>query len=150
MHGPSVLLFNDNMDERELYEQGLALHGFRVSSVDDLDAIGPAVTERSPDAMVLCLRLGDDETWSILETMQCGAAINVPGVLVTGSIRPDAANRLRASLNGCAAFVVKPCPPDALAAVLRAVLAGARGLIVTRGAEFRPPEGETGSTSFPR
>ena len=45
------------------------------------------------------------------EAIRCGALLDVPGILLTGSIRPDRANRVRARDIGCAAFVAKPCIP---------------------------------------
>jgi len=131
-----VLLVSDNADEREMYEHGLPEYGFTVRALDGLEEIPTAVEAWRPDVLLLMLRLGDDRTWAALESLQCGAAVRVPGVLLTGSVRADAANRLRANANGCAAFVAKPCAPDRLAAVLRAVIAGARGLILTRASEL--------------
>jgi DNA-binding response OmpR family regulator len=129
-HAPTkVLLVSDNDDERELYESGLALHGFAVRSAR-LEDIPKGIDGHQPGLLLLSLRLGDDETWRRLEEIGCGSHLGVPGVLLTGSIRGDAANRLRAADGGCAAFVAKPCTPDALARVLRSVLAGERGLVV--------------------
>ena len=136
MTQPSVLLVSDSSDERELYEWGLEPQGFRVSTIPDLSGLRDAVARVQPDVLVLNLRLGDSETWESIEQLQCGGELGLPGVILTGSIRPDAANRDRAALNGCAAFVAKPCTPDALAAVLREVLQGRHGLIITDAAEF--------------
>lgn len=136
MTQPLVLLVTDNRDERELYEYGLPDCGFRVVSAGALEEIPDAVDRLRPDALVLTLKLGDDRTWAALEALQCGGALKVPGILLTGSIRADAGNRLRARANGCAAFVAKPCTPEELAAIVRAVVAGARGLIVTAPSRF--------------
>lgn len=135
-----VLLVCDNEDERELYVSGLAAHGFALT-IANLDDITAGVQGERPDLLLLSLRLGDEQTWQLLEEIGCGSLLGVPGVIVTGSIRGDAANRVRASGGGCAAFVAKPCTPDALAEVLRAVLGGARGLVVMDPSRFerKPP-----------
>lgn len=132
----TVLLIDDSEDERELYEAGLPVYGFRVTCRQSLDRLEQEIEGARPDVIVLSLRLGDEETWARLEALQFGAALRIPGVLLTGSVRGDAANRTRALANGCAAFVVKPCAPDTLAAILGAVLRGERGLVVMRPEEF--------------
>lgn len=142
MEATRILMVCDNDDERELYESGLTAHGFAVDSAK-LDEIAVEVGKRNPCLLLLSLRLGDDETWRLLEEVGCGSVLGVPGVLLTGSIRGDAANRLRARGGGCAAFVAKPCTPDALAEVLRAVLGGDRGLVVMDPSQFKraaPPQ----------
>jgi DNA-binding response OmpR family regulator len=137
-----LLLVSDNDDERELYLSGLEAHGFEVRT-GTLDDLAGGVAAHRPHLLLLSLRLGDDETWQLLEEVGCGKRFGVPGVLLTGSIRGDAANRLRANEGGCAAFVAKPCTPDALAGVVRNVLGGARGLVVMDPSRFeregRPP-----------
>jgi DNA-binding response OmpR family regulator len=146
MRSPTALLVSDNQDEREMYEASLPLLGFLVHSIGNLADVRSALEQYNPAVLVLNLRLGDEMTWTLLEEARCGSAFNVPGVLLTGSVRGDAANRARAQTIGCAAFVAKPCTPDALAAVLHAVLAGARDLIVmdplryvSDGKAHRPP-----------
>jgi DNA-binding response OmpR family regulator len=140
-----VLLISDHDDEREMYQSGLAAYGFMVVTAG-LDGIAAGVERFRPRVLLLSLRLGDDETWQRLEEIGCGSRLGVPGVLLTGSIRGDAANRLRASGGGCAAFVAKPCTPEALARVLRSVLDGQRGLVVMDSSRFErtagvPPPG---------
>jgi len=136
-----MLLVTDSDDERDLYRSAMPLHGFRVSCVA-LQDVSWAVGEQRPDVLVLNMRLGADETWAQLEEMQCGGALNVPGVLLTGSVRADGANRLRARNNGCAAFVATPCSPAGLARILRSVISGARGLVVMQPERFQPADGQ--------
>jgi CheY-like chemotaxis protein len=133
---PRVLLVTDTDEERDLYSSSLPMYGFRVSCVDAVEEVRDAVQMLRPDLIVLNIRLGAESTWEVLEQIRCGSALDVPGVLVTGSIRPDAANRLRASASGCAAFVATPCTPAALATILRSVLSGERGLTILRPEQF--------------
>jgi DNA-binding response OmpR family regulator len=130
-----ILLVSDNDDERDLYASGLQAYDFEVHTAGLHDLIQEA-ERHQPQLLLLSLRLGDDETWRLLEEVGCGTRFGVPGVLLTGSIRADAANRLRARAGGCAAFVAKPCTPEALAGVLRKVLGGARGLVVMDSSRF--------------
>jgi DNA-binding response OmpR family regulator len=101
-----------------------------VELADEIEDMPTAIREAQPEAVVLDLKLGDQRVWSHLEAIRCGSDLDVPGILLTGSVRPDRANRLRARDIGCAAFVAKPCIPDHLAPILRAVISGDRGLIV--------------------
>lgn len=125
-----VLFVSDSHEERELYTTGLPLQGFTVTAVDSLDTVAEVAGRLRPRVIVMCLRLGDDETWRMLEEIQCGEALGVPGILLSGSIRPDAQNRLHVMKSGCAAFVALPCTPRALASVIGAVLAGTRPLVI--------------------
>ena len=140
----SVLLVGGNIDDREIYGIGLTLYGFCVVTIEDVRGVRPAIEEFQPRVVVFSLELDDPAAWRGLEDLQCGRVLGVPGVVLTASVRPDGANRLRASANGCAAFVAKPCSPDELACVLRAVLSGARGLIILRAAEFASGKEERG------
>ena len=140
-----VLLVSDNEDERELYESGLPLLGFSVESATRLEDLQARLAGTTADILLLNLRLGDDETWRLLEEIRCGESLGVPGVVLTGSVRGDAANRVRARVGGCAAFVAKPCTPEALASVLRAVHAGARALEVMEPMRF---ERKTGASDW--
>ncbi len=60
----SVLLIDENEDERELYAAGLPGYGFRVRCLPSLDGLEHAVEEGRPDTILMNLRLGDDETWA--------------------------------------------------------------------------------------
>ena len=131
-----VLLLTDHPDDGQMYVTGLAKHGFRVELADEFEDIGTAIRSAEPAAVVLDMKLGDQRLWSRLEAIRCGDLLNVPGILLTASIRPDRANRLRARDIGCAAFVAKPCIPDHLAPILRAVLSGDRGLIIRYPEKF--------------
>lgn len=125
-----VLLLTDHPDDGVMYVTGLAKHGFRVELADTFGDMAAAIRTTRPEAVVLDMKLGDPHTWSRLETIRCGSLLDVPGILLTASIRPDRANRERARDIGCAAFVAKPCIPDHLAPILDAVISGDRGLIV--------------------
>ena len=125
-----VLLLTDHPDDGEMYVTGLARHGFRVKLADEFEDLATTIRCAEPDAVVLDMKLGDQHLWSRLEAIRCGDHLNVPGILLTGSIRADRANRIRARDIGCAAFVAKPCIPDHLAPILDAVISGERGLIV--------------------
>ena len=131
-----VLLLTDHPDDGGMYVTGLEKHGFRVEVADVFQDMATAIRDARPEAVVLDMRLGDQQLWSRLETIRCGALLDVPGILLTGSIRPDRANRVRAREIGCAAFVAKPCLPDHLAPILHAVISGDRGLIVRYPEKF--------------
>jgi DNA-binding NarL/FixJ family response regulator len=68
-----------------------------------------------------------NQAWAFIARMraQCSA---VPLIILTSLIRPDRANRQRARVLGCAAFVSKPCAPNHLVEIVRRTIAGERGL----------------------
>lgn len=121
--GRLVLFVDDSQDARDLGEAVLNGRGFHVEqATDGVEAVEKAAV-LLPDVIVMdfdmpamnggeaARRLASDErTRSIPVVMVSGAAECVP----------------REVRLGCAAFLVKPCPPEELATILHLIVA-ARG-----------------------
>jgi CheY-like chemotaxis protein len=126
-----VLLCNLAGDDLDMYRLGLEADGFQVESVSPAPDSVPAPAHPT-DIVVLDLQpIHDGITarlpWELVPLIRRWCR-DVPVVLLTAYVRPDAATRSRARHETLAAFVAKPCPPGALASILRAVLRGERGI----------------------
>ena len=113
-----VLVFDPDADTAEMYGVGLELAGFRAC-VASSDAEALTVLRREhPAAVIADLESGDGEGWALIQSLRTHRSTrNIPVVVLTG--RTDARIGRRAAELGCAALLVKPCLPDALADVVR-------------------------------
>jgi CheY-like chemotaxis protein len=94
--------------------------------------VGDGELGRTPDVIVL--HTSGLDGWEICDRLRERYPA-LPVIALTAAVRPDGANRdrARATLN-CAAFVGKPCTHDDLAAVIRRVVRGDRGIEWSVGA----------------
>jgi two-component system cell cycle response regulator DivK len=118
---PLVLLVDGHDDTRELYATALQSLGFEIATVGDgADAYARA-WQMHPDVIVTEVWLPQLDGWELIsEIRRDRRTRDIPIVIVTADGHPVA--RERAQRDGCAAFLVKPCVPDDLAAELREVL----------------------------
>ncbi|MBI4265429.1 MAG: response regulator [Acidobacteria bacterium] len=119
---PLVLIVEDQADLRQLYAQELAISGFDViEAADGADAIAHTST-RLPDVVLMDLSLPVLDGWEATQRLKNDArTAHIPVVALTAH---DGALELqRATRAGCDWFVPKPCPPGALIAEVRRVLA---------------------------
>jgi two-component system cell cycle response regulator DivK len=118
---PLVLIVDDHDDTRELYVTSLAALGFETIAAADCAQAGRQAWESHPDIVVTDLTLSGGDGWQLIQDLKREARTrHIPVVLLTGHAEPQL--RERADREGCAAFFVKPCLPDELAAELRHVL----------------------------
>jgi two-component system phosphate regulon response regulator PhoB len=118
---PLVLIVDDHDDTRELYVQSLSLLGFEAITASDCAEAGRRAWESHPDIVVTDLTLRGGDRWQLVQELRREARTrDIPIILLTGHATPSL--RERAAREGCAAFFVKPCLPDALATELRKVL----------------------------
>jgi len=74
-----------------------------------------------PDVIVTEVCLPEPDGWHLIRDVERDARTrNIPVVIVTTDDRTDA--RIRASQEGCSAFLLKPCLPEDLAETLRQVV----------------------------
>ena len=117
---PLVLIVGDHDDTRELYAVGLSARGFEAITAECAQA-GRRAWESHPDIVVTDLTLKGGDGWQLIRDLKGQPRTrDIPVVLLTSYNAP--ALRERAEREGCAAFLVKPCPPDELAIELRQVL----------------------------
>jgi two-component system, cell cycle response regulator DivK len=120
---PLILIVEDQADLRTLYAHQLALSGFDVIEAGNgADAI-THTTSRGPDVILMDLSLPVIDGWEATRRLKNDQrTAHIPVVALTAH---DGAGELqRATMAGCDWFVPKPCPPDALIAEVRRVLAG--------------------------
>jgi DNA-binding response OmpR family regulator len=114
-----VLVVDDDVRIRHLLQSVLRTHGFQVAEADDGDTALNALRTRSPDAMVLDLkmpRVGGLETLKSLRA----AGQDLPVLVLTGMV--DEEYVVNAFEAGADDYVVKPFQPRALVARLNRML----------------------------
>jgi CheY-like chemotaxis protein len=121
---PLVLLVEDQADLRQLYAQQLICHGFDVIEAENGDAAIVRTSEHAPDVVLMDLSLPVVDGWEATRRLKGDTrTAHIPIVALTAH---DGSGELqRATLAGCDWFVPKPCPPEALVAEVRRVLARA-------------------------
>ena len=114
----SVLLFDSDADTAEMYGVGLELAGFRARVTrTDAEALSVLRHER-PSAVIADLGMAAAEGWEFIQSLRADRSTrDIPVVVLTA--RTDPWIGRRAAELGCAAVLVKPCLPDALAETVR-------------------------------
>ena len=124
---PLILLVEDQSELRQLYARQLSLCGYDVIEARDGAEAVAHTTASAPDVVLMDLSLPVMDGWEATRQLKTdGRTAHIPVVALTAH---DGAGELqRATSAGCDWFVPKPCPPDALIAEVRRVLAtGPRG-----------------------
>ena len=109
----TVLVVDDHHDSRTICEIILARNGYSVlSAADGENALKLARAER-PDAIILDIALPRVDGWMVLDDLREDATTaSIPVVMCTAHSLDS--YRVRAMSLGCAAFLVKPCSPQAI------------------------------------
>jgi two-component system cell cycle response regulator DivK len=119
---PLVLLVEDQSDLRHLYAYQLTISGYDViEAANGAEAID-RTTSHVPDVVLMDLSLPVVDGWEATRRLKGDErTAHIPVVALTAH---DGSGELqRATRAGCDWFVPKPCPPDALIAEVRRVLA---------------------------
>ena len=117
---PKVLLLDSDSDTAEMYATGLRMEGFVPAIAEDLAAAFQHIRRGHPDALVAEASEAARDNWQIVRWCRDGeTGRGVPIVLLTG--HPTATIPAAAKNLGCAALL-KPCLPETLAQVIRALL----------------------------
>jgi CheY-like chemotaxis protein len=116
----TVLLVDDVSDSREMYAFFLRTSGYAVHEAGDgADAVAIALEFR-PDVVVMDLSLpGIDGITAIRRLAAHADTAAIPIVVLSARTFPE--DEARAREAGAAAFLAKPCTPEALAAAVRVV-----------------------------
>lgn len=120
---PLILVVEDQPELRRLYAEQLERSGFDViEAANGEDAISHT-SSRGPDVVLMDLSLPVLDGWEATRRLKADTrTAHIPVVALTAH---DGAGELqRATHAGCDWFVPKPCPPDALVAEVRRILAG--------------------------
>jgi CheY-like chemotaxis protein len=120
---PLILLVEDQSDLRRLYAQQLTMSGFDViEAANGAEAVAWTSTHH-PDVVLMDLSLPILDGWEATRRLKRDEqTAHIPVVALTA--HDGAGDLQQATEAGCDWFVPKPCPPDALIAEVRRVLAG--------------------------
>ena len=114
----SVLLFDSDTDTAEMYGIGLELAGFRARVTSSDTEARSVLRQERPAAVIADVGAGAAEAWELIQLLRADRSTrDIPVVVLAG--RTDPWIGRRAAELGCAALLVKPCLPDALAAAVR-------------------------------
>jgi two-component system cell cycle response regulator DivK len=120
---PLILVVEDQEELRRLYAEQLSLSGFDVIEANNGEDAISHTSLHAPDVVLMDLSLPILDGWEATRRLKADArTAHIPVVALTAH---DGSGELqRATRAGCDWFVPKPCPPDALIAEVRRVLAG--------------------------
>jgi CheY-like chemotaxis protein len=118
---PLVLVVEDNLDSREMYELALSSMGLEVVGEGDGMAALQRARDVRPDVIVTDLSMPGIDGCELAERVREDAQIgSTPILALTGW---GSGNQVERALRaGCAAVIEKPCDGDTLARHIRQVL----------------------------
>lgn len=113
--GKTVLIVEDNEDNRIVYSTILRHHGFRVcEALDGEEGIDKARREL-PDIILMDISIPVIDGWQVTETLKRETATKgIPIIALTAHAMPG--DRQRAMAVGCDGYLAKPCEPRAVLA----------------------------------
>lgn len=120
---PLVLVVEDDQDSREMYAEWLVYSGFRVVQARCGEEALAKAHELLPDLITADFTLhgGGMDGYELCERLREDARTRaIPVLAVTASAMDS--HVMRAWQVGCAAVLIKPCPPDVLLAAIRRFL----------------------------
>jgi two-component system cell cycle response regulator DivK len=117
----TVLLVEDNEDNRIVYSTILRHHGFRtVEAVDGEDGLLKA-SESTPDLVILDISLPRMDGWTVAQRLRATpATASVPMLALTAHASPG--DRERARREGFNGYLAKPCDPAAVLSEVRRLI----------------------------
>ena len=120
---PLVMLIDDDPSATEMYRVGLELVGYRVSVVNDPDALTAALASEVPDIFVLDWELGSITGADVLDRLKSNPRTAAVPVFMVSNFSQDADEQHRVERAGALAWLLKArTTPYELAGRLRQVL----------------------------
>jgi CheY-like chemotaxis protein len=118
----SILLVEDNEDNRIVYATILRHHGYRViEAFDGVEALAKVEAEH-PDLVLLDISLPHIDGWEVSRRLRSSEPTKgIPIVALTAHAMPG--DRERARIEGFDGYLAKPCEPRAVLAEVRRLLA---------------------------
>jgi CheY-like chemotaxis protein len=109
----TILLVEDQLELRAIFEAYLQSHGYRVLTADDGDAGLEAARASHPDMIVLDHSLPRRNGVDVARALQADpSTAGIPIVMMTAHTYGAVGQKARAA--GCVGFLTKPCPPSRL------------------------------------
>jgi CheY-like chemotaxis protein len=122
-----VLLVEDDRDGRLVLAEGLEIAGFRVEQAHNgLQALERAF-DLLPDAILTDLNIPGIDGYELTRRLKNDPRTALIQVLAVTGYAPFTRDPARADRAGCDAVVTKPCDPDELALILKALITQAQG-----------------------
>lgn len=118
MHGPHILVVEDDADIRTMVSRFLTKNGCRVTATGDAQSMGRAIGAARIDLVILDIMLPGEDGLSICRRLR--ATSSVPIIMLTAAGDPVA--RVVGLEMGADDYVAKPFDPHELLARIRAVL----------------------------
>ncbi len=120
-HGPTILVAEDNADQRSLYAQVLASAGYGVlEAADGVEAVSVARREK-PALVLMDVTMPGTSGWNAVRTLKEDMATRaIPIIVVTGLA--SAWDRDASLAAGCDEYLAKPVPPTRLLEEVRKFL----------------------------
>ena len=123
--GRPPLIVSNNPDVVDLYVLSMRNVRAPLLSVSSLEGALQLVRDRAVSAVIVDVANPAND-WNVCRVLQAEAEADVPLIVLTGWLDPDA--RERAAAVGCAAFVGKPVSPEGLMEVVRRTCDGERDI----------------------
>ncbi len=123
---PTVLIVEDNLDNRMIYRTILEHYGYEVLEAADGEAGVRLARERLPDLVLMDISipiLDGHEATRMLKADP--ATAHIPVIALTAHAMAE--DRLLAAEAGCDAYLAKPAEPKQVAAEVRRLISIARG-----------------------
>ena len=109
----TILLVEDQLELRAVFEAYLQGHGYRVLTADDGDAGLETARASHPDIIVLDHSLPRRTGVEVARALQSDpSTASIPIVMMTAHTYGAVGQKARAA--GCVGFLTKPCPPSRL------------------------------------
>lgn len=117
----TVLLVEDNEDNRIVYATILNYQGFRVHEASDGEEGIRLARETKPDAILMDISIPVIDGWKATEILKKDpATAHIPIIALTAHAL--ASDREKALAIGCAGYLSKPCEPRAVVAEVERVI----------------------------
>jgi DNA-binding response OmpR family regulator len=118
---PCVLIVEDFVDAREMYQLYLEHEGFCVYTAANA-VVGIALAiEHRPELIIMDAGLPGMTGWDAVEEIKADERLkDTPVFMLTGHVLTDSRDRARAV--GADGFIAKPCLPDELLKIIKTAL----------------------------
>ncbi len=121
MDATTVLLVEDDTDNRTVLVTLLEHFGYRVVPCSDGESALDLARQEHPDAVLMDLSLPGMDGYTAAARLRAHPhTAGMPVIALSGDASGGAQERARAA--GCTAFLVKPCRPSELVEALRAAI----------------------------
>ena len=118
---PCVLIIEDYIDAREMYQAYLEHAGFCVYTADNAVKGIALALEHRPDLIIMDAGLPGMTGWEAVEEIKADDRLKTtPVFMLTGHVLTESRDKARAV--GADGFIAKPCLPDELLRVIKTAL----------------------------